>query len=202
MSGSESIDRYLHRLGSTAPTPGAGAVGALHVAQAAALVGMVAGFSERDNDDVAGIVAEARELTRAAVEAAESDEEKFRRVVGCYKLPSGSGEERARRSAAIDEALVEATLPARAQLDLAAAVVRLCEELVDVCKPDFLSDIAVAAEAARAAAATARIVVEANLSSMDEDVIRESLREHTRKASGVMQSAEELSALVRRRVIR
>lgn len=200
MSGSESIDDYLVRLGSNEPTPGAGAVGAIHAAQAAALVAKVARFSEQ-NDDVDAVLAEATDLRRAAVDTAESDEEKFRRVIACYRMPSDSEEERSRRSAAIREALVEATLPARAQLDLAAAVVRLCAALVDVCRPDFLSDVAVAAEAARAAAATSRIVVEANLSSIDHDVIRASLAEHTHRADRVVRDAGELASSVRRRLL-
>lgn len=226
MSRSETIEQYLRRLGSNDPTPGAGAVGAIHAAQAAALIGMVAHFSkptevsEPSNDqgdsasepgrdgsgtsklDFEDILSEADELTRTALQAAESDEEKFQRVVDCYKLPSGSDEERAKRTAAIREALVEATLPARAQLDLATAVVRLGEDLLDVCKADLLSDIAVAAEAARAAAATARITVEANLAPIPEDSLQESLREHTQKADGVVRRAEELSALVRQRVLK
>lgn len=201
MSGSETVDQYLDRLGSTKPTPGAGAVGAVHVAQAAALTAKVAGFSEQGGTSMADTLTEAGDLTRTAMHAAESDEEKFRRVVDCYKLPAGSDEERARRSAAVQEALVEATLPARAQLDLAAAVLRLCEGLVEVCKPGMLSDLAVAAEAARAAAATARIVVEANLSSIREDSIQESLEKHTLKADEVVRRAEDLSASVRQRVL-
>ena len=258
MSGSETIDEYLGRLGSNQPTPGAGAVGAIHAAQAAALIGMVTRFTERSpaknnsdgasasaarddggasagsghNDggassgtdrsgrpagsarddggasagsgadpDLEAILAEAGELTRAAVHAAVSDEEKFRRVVDCYKLPNTTDDERSRRSSAIREALVEATLPARAQLDLASAVVRLGTELVGVCNPNVLSDIAVAAEAARAAAATARITVEANLTSIREESIQESLQDHTRKADDVVRRAEELSASVRRRVL-
>ncbi|WP_169303945.1 cyclodeaminase/cyclohydrolase family protein [Arthrobacter sp. CAU 1506] len=228
MSRSETVEQYLRRLGSNDPTPGAGAVGAIHAAQAAALIGMVANFSKpaegsgpsaangqhgsgsaasqggsgTSGRDFEGILSEADELTRTALQAAESDEEKFGRVVDCYKLPSGSDEERAKRTAAIREALVEATLPARAQLDLATAVVRLGEELLDVCKADLLSDIAVAAEAARAAAATARITVEANLAPIPEDSLQESLREHTQKADGVVRRAEELSALVRQRVLK
>ena len=221
MSRSETIEQYLRRLGSNDPTPGAGAVGAIHAAQAAALIGMVANFSKpaeassgggsasESEDGTSGtsetdfetILAEADELMRTALQEAESDEEKFQRVVDCYKLPSGSEQERAKRSAAIREALVEATLPARAQLDLSTAVVRLGEELLDVCKADLLSDIAVAAEAARAAAATARITVEANLASMAEESLQESLREHTQKADRVVRRAEELSALVRQRVL-
>lgn len=222
MSRSETIEQYLSRLGSNDPTPGAGAVGAIHAAQAAALIGMVANFSKppeasaeggsvataehgrsgTTETDLESILSEADELMRTALQEAESDEEKFQRVVDCYKLPSGSDEERAKRSAAIREALVEATLPARAQLDLATAVVRLGEELLDVCKSDLLSDIAVAAEAARAAAATARITVEANLASIAEDSLQESLREHTQKADRVVRRAEELSALVRQRLLR
>lgn len=45
MIATEPIDRYLERLASREPTPGGGAVGALHAAQGAALIGMVARYT-------------------------------------------------------------------------------------------------------------------------------------------------------------
>ena len=45
MIASQSVDRYLDRLASGDPTPGGGAAAALHAAQGAALVAMVARFT-------------------------------------------------------------------------------------------------------------------------------------------------------------
>ena len=45
MIGSETLHDYLGRLASRNPTPGGGAAGALHAAQGAALVAMVARFT-------------------------------------------------------------------------------------------------------------------------------------------------------------
>ena len=45
MIGSETISDYVARLASRQPTPGGGAAAALHAAQGAALVAMVARYT-------------------------------------------------------------------------------------------------------------------------------------------------------------
>ena len=45
MISSETINEYLARLASREPTPGGGAAAALHAAQGAALVAMVARYT-------------------------------------------------------------------------------------------------------------------------------------------------------------
>ena len=98
MIGSETIGTYLDRLASHDPTPGGGAAGAVHAAQAAALIGMVARFTTGKRfaayeQEVSRICASADEHAQAALQLADADESAFQQVIAAYRLPKGSEEE-------------------------------------------------------------------------------------------------------------
>lgn len=121
----ETIASFLTRLAARTAAPGGGATGALHAAQAAALLAMVARFSDgpRSDADVVGRVRAAADgLADEALELAEADSAAFEKVIAAYDLPKGTDEEKAARSAAIAETLGGA---ARPQADLMAAAMRL-----------------------------------------------------------------------------
>lgn len=93
MISSETINNYLTRLASREPTPGGGAAAALHAAQGAALVAMVARYTtgakyEQHAALVSRIIAAADELVDEALRLAEADELAFQGVIDSYKLPS------------------------------------------------------------------------------------------------------------------
>ncbi len=88
-----SIEEYLKRLGSGAPTPGGGAAAALTSAQGAALIMMVANhtigkpkyaeFEELNKD----ILSEAEVLLGSLTEGIDNDAEAFGKVSEAYALP-------------------------------------------------------------------------------------------------------------------
>ena len=131
----EAIASFLNRLAARSAAPGGGTTGALHAAQAAALLAMVARYSDgpRHDAEVVGRVRAAADgLAGEALELAEADSAAFERVADAYKLPKGTPEEQAARSDAIAEALGGA---ARPPADLMAAAVRLAglaEDLLTV----------------------------------------------------------------------
>jgi formiminotetrahydrofolate cyclodeaminase len=75
-------------------------------------------------------------------------------------------------------------------------VVDLAEALVVIGNRNVLSDVAAAAESARAAAATARVNVEANLAGIDEQTSLEMIAE-TGKADDIITRAGQVTAAVR-----
>ena len=98
MIGSETIGSYLDRLASHDPTPGGGAAGAVHAAQAAALIGMVARFTTGKRyvsyeQEVTEIRQSADDQAHAALQLADADESAFQQVIAAYRLPKGSAEE-------------------------------------------------------------------------------------------------------------
>jgi methenyltetrahydrofolate cyclohydrolase len=79
-------------------------------------------------------------------------------------------------------------------------VVDLAEALVGIGNPNVISDVAAAAEAARAAAATARVNVEINLAGIiDEQTSLEMIAE-TGRADDIIARAEQVTANVREQI--
>lgn len=175
-----TIKDFLEELAARVPAPGGGAAAALHAAQGAALVGMVARYSTGEKyaehrETVERIIAESDELRAAAMRLAEDDAAAFTAVADAYKLPRATEEEKAARSAAIAVSLIGAGRPPAAVIALAERVVVLAAELLPVGNPNVISDVAAASEAARAAATTARVNVEINLSGIRDERARTEL---------------------------
>jgi formiminotetrahydrofolate cyclodeaminase len=175
-----TIKDFLEELAARVPAPGGGAAAALHAAQGAALVGMVARYSTGEKyaehgETVERIIAESDELRAAALRLAEDDAAAFTAVADAYKLPRATDEEKAARTAAIAVSLIGAGRPPAAVIALAERVVVLAAELLPVGNPNVISDVAAASEAARAAATTARVNVEINLSGIRDEQARAEL---------------------------
>jgi formiminotetrahydrofolate cyclodeaminase len=196
----ETIGSFLTRLAARSAAPGGGATGALHAAQAAALLAMVARFSDGpryDAETVGRVRAAADGLADEAVDLAVADEAAFARVAAAYKLPKQALEEQQDRSAAI---AVAAAGAARPPADLMAASVRLiglAEELLPVANKNVISDIAAASAAITAAAVTARVNIEANLPGIKDEGLTAELTSTAALADGVADRADRVIVAVR-----
>lgn len=196
----ETIGSFLTRLAARSAVPGGGATGALHAAQAAALLAMVARFSDgpRYDAETVGLVRAAADgLADEAVELAVADEAAFERVAEAYRLPKDTAEAQQTRSAAIAGASGGA---ARPPADLMAASVRLvglAEELLPAANKNVISDIAAAAAAISAAAVTAAVNIEANLPGIRDAALKAELTATAALAGGVSDRAGRLISAVR-----
>ncbi|GGS72666.1 hypothetical protein GCM10010156_34420 [Planobispora rosea] len=198
----ERIGDFLDSLADRVPAPGGGASAALHAAQAAALLGMVARYSVGEKyaehrKVVERIIAETDGLRYSALLLAEQDAAAFTTVTDAYRLPKATEEEKAARSAAIAAALTEASRPPAAVIGVASSVVGLAEELLPVGNRNVITDIAAAAEAARAAATTARVNVEVNLGGVRDEGIRAELVTQAAQVDEIEARAERVTAAVR-----
>jgi formiminotetrahydrofolate cyclodeaminase len=207
MISSETLDAYLTRLASREPTPGGGAAAALHAAQGAALVAMVARYStgakyEQHAQLVQRVISGADALVAEALRLADADERAFRGVIDAYKLPSGTEELKAGRSASIQEALVLAAETPAQLIRLTHTIVELATELFDVANASVISDIAAAADAARAAASTARVNIDINLVAIKDPAARAGLADRTDGLEEkVIQATDALVRRVRERIL-
>lgn len=205
MIGSETINDYLGRLSAREPTPGGGAAGALHAAQGAALIAMVARYTtgakyaEHEHRSHR-IAARADEIIPAALRVADEDESAFAAVIAAYRLSSASPAERAVRSQAIQEATVAAAAPPRALIELGAEIIELGRELAEFGNPNVISDVAAASEAARAAIATAAVTLDINISAITDPQTQAELKEAVRRADDALVSAQTVSDRVRGKV--
>lgn len=203
----DTIDTFLHDLAARAPAPGGGATAAMHAAQAAALLGMVARYSEGEKfaqhaTTITGIRDTADELRARALDLAEQDAEAFGAVGAAYRLPKSSDADKAARSRAIAAALADAgRVPARV-IAVADRIVDLAERLRPIGNANVLTDVAAAADAARAAASTSRTNVEVNLAGITDAATRTELGEAVAKIDDLLQRADETTSAVRERIMR
>ena len=173
----ETIEAFLGQLAARVPAPGGGATAALHAAQSAALVAMVARYSNGaryDADLMDRIVTEADGLRDEALTLAEADAEAFGAVSAAYQRPKETAELLQARSAAIAEALIGAAGPPASVIRAALRLIELTAELLPAGNRNVITDVAAAAEAARAAAGTARVNIEVNLRGIRASAIRDS----------------------------
>ncbi|MFI6865410.1 cyclodeaminase/cyclohydrolase family protein [Nocardia sp. NPDC050406] len=169
--GDSTLQGYLDQLAAKVPAPGGGAVAALHAAQGAALVAMVARYTTRakdaDNRPVADrIIAAADAARERALHLADADAAAFTAVGNAYKLPKETEEEQAARNEAITAALLGAARVPAAVVAAADEIVSLATELLPIGNPNVVTDIGAAADCARAAAASSQLNIAINVASL------------------------------------
>ncbi len=203
----DTIETFLAELAARVPAPGGGATAGLHAAQAAALVAMVARYSDSAKfadhaEEITTITATADRLRENALALAEEDAAAFTAVTQAYGLPKGTPDEAAARSEAIARALVAAAHVPAIVIAVAEQVLSLAEQLLPIGNRNVISDVAAAAEAARAAATTARVNVEINLGGIKPATTREELAEVVDTVDDLVLRAEKVTAAVRDGLVR
>lgn len=198
----QTVAEFLDALAARVPAPGGGATAALHVAQAAALVAMVGRYSDgpkydAQRDVISSAVQAADSIREEALTLADDDEAAFSKVSAAYALPRGTDAEKERRRAAISAALAEAAEPPMGVVAAAMRVVDLAAVLVPIANRNLIADLAAAAEAARAGAATARVNIEVNMSGIRDEAVRQRCAESAAAVDDVQAAAEKVTAAVR-----
>src|SRR5215470_15311685 len=198
----DTIAAFLDQLAARVSAPGGGATAALHAAQAAALLAMVARYSDGPRYDAGlmnRIVTEADALREDALALAEADAKAFGAVAEAYRLPRTTERETSARSAAISSALAGAARPPADVVRTALLLVGLAEDLLAAGNRSVITDVAAAA---RAAAVTARLIIEVNLKGITDPVLAEELGAAAAAAGPVAERADAIVAAVRAEVAR
>jgi formiminotetrahydrofolate cyclodeaminase len=203
----DTIETFLAQLAARVPAPGGGATAGLHAAQAAALVAMVARYSDSAKfadhaEEITTITATADRLRENALNLAEEDAAAFTAVTTAYGLPKGTPDEAVARSAAIAKALVTAAHVPAMVIAVAEQVLSLGEQLLPIGNRNVISDVAAAAEAARAAATTARVNVEINLGGIKDPANWGELASVADTVDDLVLRAEKVTAAVRDGLVR
>jgi formiminotetrahydrofolate cyclodeaminase len=201
----ETITAFLDQLAARVPAPGGGATAALHAAQSAALLAMVARYSDGaryDAELMQHVITEADGIRNEALALAELDAAAFGLVAQAYALPKGTGQEKQARTVAIASSLAGAARPPADVIRLALLLVALAEELRPAGNRNVITDVAAAAEAARAAAITAQVNVEVNLRSLKQPGVLDELAAITEVTDDVVARADRVVAAVREDIAR
>jgi formiminotetrahydrofolate cyclodeaminase len=201
-----TIEDWLTDLASELPAPGGGAAAGMSAATAAALVSMVCNltigkpkFAEHEAV-MREALAEAERLRLEALQLAENDAEAFAGVVSAYKLPKSSDEEKAARTTAIQAGLVEAAAVPLAVARVSAEVIRLSGRILEGSNPNVISDVAVAASAAKSALESAALNVDINVVAIKDPAERERLASTLNEALQAKVQAEAIMQIVAKRI--
>jgi methenyltetrahydrofolate cyclohydrolase len=201
----QTITAYLDQLAARVPAPGGGAAAALHAAQAAALIAMVARYSDGAKYDatvINHVVTEADGLRDDALALAEADADAFGAVSAAYGLPRETAEQKQTRSAAIAEALGGAARPPADVVRVSLLLVSLAEELLRHGSRNVITDVAAAAEATRAAAVTAQVNIEYNLRGSSDPAVRDEVAGMAAVTDEVTARADLIVAAIREEISR
>lgn len=206
----ETISGFLRQLAARTSAPGGGATAALHAAQAAALIAMVARFSDGPRSDaevVERVLPASDALIDEALALAEADGAAFGKVIEAYRLPRQTPAEQQARSEAVAQALAGAARPPADLLVLSARLITLAEELLPTANRNLIGDLLAATASVRAAAEISRVNIEANLSGIQDSLpaqpgateqeLTAALIAAVSSAAGIIVRAEHLAAEVR-----
>ncbi|MCL2584082.1 MAG: cyclodeaminase/cyclohydrolase family protein [Streptosporangiales bacterium] len=196
----QTVAEFLSELAARTSVPAGGASAALSAAQAAALIAMVARYSDGPRHDrvvVGRVRAAADGLVDEAVALAEADAAAFGEVAAAYRLPKSTEEERRIRSEEIARGLVAASGPPADLMSATARLADLAEEMLAAANRTVISDLAAAATAITSAAATARINIEANLARAKDDPLYAELMATAALAPEITDRAARLVDAVR-----
>jgi len=200
----QSLGEFLGQLAARMAAPGAGATAAIEAALSASLVAMVGRFTtDAEHADLVGEIVAAADVQRdACLAAAADDEAAFSAVAEAMKMPRDTADKKEARRRRLSEVSLDATRPPLAVLASAAELVALARRVLPVANRNLVSDVAAATAAARAAASTARLSVEANLPVIDDEATRADLASAVAVVEGLARRADEVEAEVRQRLRR
>jgi methenyltetrahydrofolate cyclohydrolase len=173
-----SVSAFLDALASSEPAPGGGTAAAVAGAMGTSLLVMVAGLPRtRGNTDeeravLAGVQDAVRPMTARFAALADADTEAFNAVMAAYKLPKGTDDEKAARSAAIQRGLQGATTAPLDTMRVAAAALAQATLVARLGNRSATSDVGVALELLEAAATGAAMNVRINLDSVKDEAFR------------------------------
>ncbi len=179
---SQTIGDFLEGLSSGSATPGGGAGAALAGAMGAALLSMVANLTIGRKKFAA--VEEAMQATRERTEAireemtnlAQLDAHVFERVMGAYRMPKESEGQQSARTAAIQNALMDATQVPLKVATQASELFELAPTLATEGNPNAVSDVGVGLLLADAALQGALMNVDINLALIEDEAFKEGVR--------------------------
>src|SRR5881227_2198478 len=184
-----NLREFCNETLSDSPAPGGGSVAALMGALGASLGGMVANLSagKRGWDDKLEYFSnwgvKAQQLKDELLALVDEDTAAFNKVMDAFALPKESTEEKAARTAAIEQAnKYAAEIPLKV-METAAKSYELLTEMAEKGNPASASDVGVGALATRACIEGAALNVKINLAQLKDEKFKGALAQRMRNIS-------------------
>ena len=207
MTAKSSIATFLDDLASERPTPGGGGAAAMCGAIGAALVSMVANLTigkknyEAVSEELEAANAKAQRLRAELFHSIEEDVAAFNAVMGAYGLPRGTDEEKAKRAAAIQAALKDATLAPLRAVKACFEVIRLSAIVAEKGNLNVISDAGVAVLCANAGLRSAALNVFINAKAIkDRDFAEKQIAEVNALLAQAAETTESVCRTVRTKI--
>ncbi len=207
MTTNSSIRTFLDDLASERPAPGGGGAAAMCGAIGAALVSMMANLTigkknyEAVSEDLEAVNAKAGALRAELTRAIEEDMVAFNSVMSAYRLPRATEEEKAKRAAAIQAALKDATLVPLSAVKACFEVIRLSAAAAEKGNLNVISDAGVAVLAANAGLRGAALNVFTNAKAIkDRDFAEKQIAEVNALLEQAAETTESVYQTVRTKI--
>jgi len=202
-----NLREFCNETLSDSPAPGGGSVAALMGALGASLGGMVANLSagKRGWDDrleyFSDRAVKGQQLKDELLSLVDEDTAAFNKVMDAFALPKESAEEKAARSAAIEQATKHAAeIPFKA-METAFKSYQLLSEMADKGNPASISDVGVGALATRACIEGAAMNVRINLAGLKDEKLKSAFVEKVRKISADSEARfKEINCVVEKKL--
>ncbi len=198
---------FAEETASESPAPGGGSISAYMGALGAALGAMVANLSSHkagwdDRWETFSDWAErGQALLAELLYLVDEDTEAFNRIMNVFAMPKSTDEEKAARSAALQEATLYATEVPLRTMKAAAKVFELVRAMAGTGNPNSVSDAGVGALAARSAVLGARLNVRINAAGLKDRARADALvAEADRIAAEAVAAEEEILAVVEQKI--
>ena len=169
-----TVKEFLNKVAGHDPVPGGGSVAALNGAIASALAAMVANLTigkkgyevhQELMDHIAEIAQE--KITQFLIDV-DKDSDAYNQVFACFKMPKNTDEEKAARSAAIQEATKYAAMVPMQVARNAYGLMDVISDVAHLGNQNAVTDACVAMMAARSAVLGALMNVRINLGSIKD----------------------------------
>ena len=175
----DSIQKFLDELAGSSSTPGGGSAAALMGAAGAALVSMVCNLTigKKNYADVEpemrDVLRQSESLRHRLTGMINDDVAAFNQVMAAYDLPKNNEEEKARRAAAIQRTLMQATQVPLNCAQACSEVMQLAKRAAEKGNVNVVSDAGVAVLAACAGLKSAALNVYVNTAAIKDEAFNE-----------------------------
>lgn len=199
---------FADETASESPAPGGGSISAYMGALGAALAAMVANLSSHKAgwderwEEFSNWAVKGQEIKEDLLRLVDEDTESFNHVMAAFGLPKGTDEEKAARSAAIQEATKYATEVPFRTMQRAFESFEVIREMAAVGNPNSVSDAGVGALCARSAVMGAFLNVKINAAGLkDKSFADEMLARGAEIERQAIEQEAEIMAIVNAKIV-
>lgn len=192
-----SVLDFVRELGSSAPVPGGGSVAAMNGSTAAALIEMVANLTigktkyESVQEEMKEIQARMCQVKEDFIHYINKDSAAFMELMGAFKLPKETDEEKHIRKEEIQRTTKRAALVPFEIGVLAASLLPLAETVIVKGNTNAITDGAIAVINARAAVKSAFLNVRINLGSIQDQKFVDTMNTRMSDIEATLDEAEK-----------